>query len=391
MLGLRFTNATLHRTLVGLGCIVCLQLGCSFASLDYLKNGAKQDAAAIGLTDEDGPTGVVPEDAAHDRSAVDEPAGAGEAGQPGPAIDGRLETVGIDGSLDVGGHDSSAGIDGGDEVAATGAGGATTDGGAGTGGATGAGGQRGGGGVVGSGGRGGAGSGGTSGGKGGSFGPEVGPEAQPDSQPPDLPATGPSVLFVVGNTSPLGSGDSVLLAHLQANGFSVTSIKDSNVPTNVSQNVVLISRSISSNNLGSKLRNTPKPVLVWEPNLYVDMGMVDNTSTSYGSTGTTAGLTTLVINSAAGALAAGLSSTTTVLDTAADIGYGVPSAQAITVASIPNKPSQWAIFAYESGVQMAGISAPGRRAGFFLSQTAPSDLNTAGWKLFDAMMTWLSR
>ena len=46
------------------------------------------------------------------------------------------------------------------------------------------------------------------------------------------------------------------------------------------------------------------------------------------------------------------------------------------------------IFGYENGAAMSGLTAPGRRVGFFLENTAASALTTAGGSLFDAAVRW---
>jgi hypothetical protein len=192
---------------------------------------------------------------------------------------------------------------------------------------------------------------------------------------------------VVGSVS-LGRGDNAVKSRLVNSGFSVTVVADSGLGNNpkVSQDLVLISRTITSSNVGTKLRAVAKPVMVWEPTLYDDMGMVDGTSGGYG---TTANSTSVVVNAAAGALAAGLSGTVVAFSSAQELNYGVPNGQAITVASVPGHAEQWAAFAYDVGAQMPGLAAPARRLAFFLSDMSAANLNNDGWRLFDAAVTWL--
>jgi hypothetical protein len=212
----------------------------------------------------------------------------------------------------------------------------------------------------------------------------------------------PSALFVVG-WIPLTSADSAIEAHLIARGFVVTRLLDRNAPsTTVVADIVLISRTVTSSDIGSTFRTTNRPVLVWESLLYDNMGMVDgNTMGSSGySSGSTpdgggwpAGFTSLVINPTAGELGAGLSGTVAVLDSPGEMAFGVPNQNAIKVASLSDRsnPALWAIFAYDAGAQMVGLTAPARRAGFFPSETSPTAMNSTGWLLFDAAITWLMK
>ncbi len=216
--------------------------------------------------------------------------------------------------------------------------------------------------------------------------------AGPDSLEvaPDGPTAKPSVLFVVG-ANPLSAADTAIQSHLTGKGYDVTLILDSASVATVTETLVLISRSVGSGNVGTKYRNVAKPVLVNEPNLFAsDMGFVSGSTGTSGSTGATPGADSVDVQAAAGALAAGLSGTTKVFNTAQDVTYGVPSATAILVAALPGQ-TKYPIFAYETGAQMSGLAAPARRMGFFLSGTAATSLTANGWLLFDAAIAWLAK
>jgi hypothetical protein len=220
---------------------------------------------------------------------------------------------------------------------------------------------------------------------------DLAPEASPDLPAPDGPAPKPSVLFVVGATNPLSAGDTAIQKHLVDNGYDVTLVRDSNASTTVTQTLVVISRSISSSSVGTKYRNVAKPVLVNEYNLFAaDLGLVSG-SASAGSTGASPGADSLDVQAAAGELSAGLSGTVKVFQSAQDVTYGVPGAQAILVAALTGQTTKWGCFAYETGSPMSGLVAPARRVGFFLSQTSPSSLASSGWRLFDAAVAWLAK
>jgi hypothetical protein len=213
--------------------------------------------------------------------------------------------------------------------------------------------------------------------------------AQPDSAIPDSPPPRPSVLLVVG-AIPLGTNDVAIQTRLVGKGYDVTLITDANLPsvTSVTATVVVISRTVTAANV-TKLRTITRPLMVCKPPVFADMGFVDGSFLSEGST--LLNYSTLVVSSAAGELAEGLSGTVTVLQAAANLSYGLPNSQALTVASIPGSSNLSSIFAYDTGAQMYNLAAPARRVGFSLGQNDASSLAANGWLLFDAALAWLAK
>jgi hypothetical protein len=156
--------------------------------------------------------------------------------------------------------------------------------------------------------------------------------------------------------------------------------------------VIVISRSISSGNVGTRYRTIAKPVMVNEYNLFdSEMGLVSGATGTAGSTGASPGADSLDVQAAAGELAAELSGTVKVFQAVQDVTYGVPNASAIPVAALTGQPTKLGCFAYETGSQMSGLTAPARRVGFFLSSTSAPSLSTSGWRLFDAAIAWLAK
>ena len=217
------------------------------------------------------------------------------------------------------------------------------------------------------------------------------PDLAPDlsSPVPDGPAGKPSVLFVVGSTT-LSSADSAIQKRLVNNGYTVTLVDDNDLAsvTTVTTTMVLISATVGSGNVTTKFRTTAKPVMVWEPMLYDDMGFLD-LATNEGHT--TVNGSTIDVSATGGELAAGLIGTVSVFSAGQLINYGIPNAQALLVATVTGQPTNWSILAYETGVQMPGLVAPARRVGFFLTASAAPSLTADGWKLFDAAVAWLAK
>jgi hypothetical protein len=212
----------------------------------------------------------------------------------------------------------------------------------------------------------------------------------PDGPIMDSPPPRPTALFVVG-AIPLGSGDAAIQTRLTGKGYDVTLVKDTNLAsvTTVTTTVVLISYTATPGDVTTKFRDTASPVLVCQPSIFANMGLTDGAFLSQGSS--LLSYSSLVINSAAGDLAAGLSGTVTVLQSSANLNYGVPNNQALTVASFPGLSGYWAIFAYDTGAQMHNLAAPARRVGFFLGSNNANDLTANGWLLFDAALAWLAK
>jgi hypothetical protein len=211
----------------------------------------------------------------------------------------------------------------------------------------------------------------------------------PDSPIPDSPPPRPTALFVIG-AIPLGSDDAAIQTRLTGKGYDVTLVKDTDLAsvTAVTATVVLISHTATPSDLTTKFRDTARPVMACQPFIFANMRLTDGALLSQGSS--LLSYSSLVINSAVGDLAAGLSGTVTVLQSLANLNYGVPNDQALTVASFPGLSGYWAIFAYETGAQMYDLAAPARRVGFFLGANNATDLTANGWLLFDAALAWLA-
>jgi hypothetical protein len=195
------------------------------------------------------------------------------------------------------------------------------------------------------------------------------------------------VLFVMANVPPAG-GDALLQQRLIDRGLEVVAADDDRL-MNVDitgVGLILISQSAATNAVGTRYRTVPKPVVVCEPLLFDDFGLV--TTNPAGNRGTTPNVTMLRIDTPESPLAAGLSGTVTVSTAPGDAVWGMPSNTAIRVASVPGQPMQLAIFAYENGVQMAELPAPARRVGLFVSMTLSATLSPSGGALFDAAVAW---
>jgi hypothetical protein len=217
-------------------------------------------------------------------------------------------------------------------------------------------------------------------------------DAAPQPDTIDAPPP-PEVFFIVG-ASPLSPGDAVIERHLRAQGLRVVPVVDevlASVDTGRAS-LVLISSSVSVMNVGARFRDVAKPVVVAEPLLYDDMGMVQSMVGMGVNRGIEMNVTTLSIVDATHPLAASLRGNVVIARMATTVSWGTPNASGIRVASLFGQASRVALMAYDTGARMPELIAPARRVGLFLSDQSAGVLTTEGFALFDAAIAWaLSR
>jgi hypothetical protein len=203
-------------------------------------------------------------------------------------------------------------------------------------------------------------------------------------------ATMPRALFVVGAT-PLRPADASIRSRLERNcGLAVdvrlaTALRTSDV---TGMDVVVISDTARSDDIGSRFRTIPVPMVILEPSLWGDMKMVgDVGQTDFGKA---FDQMQIDIVDAAHPLAAGLSGRVTVTSSGQEFGWGAPGPEAKRVATIVGRADQLAIFSYEPGANMLGLKAPAPRVGWFAGGDAAASFTADGWRLFDAAVGWAS-
>jgi glucose/arabinose dehydrogenase len=200
----------------------------------------------------------------------------------------------------------------------------------------------------------------------------------------------PYALLVVPSTT-LDSADAAVEARLQRAGYApvIRTAAASRAADATGRALVVVSSSVASPDVGAKFRATKTPVLSCEAYVFDDMGMTGpSLSSDYGAA---ANQRQLVMVTPSHPMAAGLSGTVTVTTAAANFSWGEPAATAVVIARLPGTPATRAgIFGYEKGAAMVGLSAPGRRVGFFLGDKAAASLTSQGWALFDAAVRWAS-
>lgn len=205
----------------------------------------------------------------------------------------------------------------------------------------------------------------------------------------------PEILFVVGGT-PLPAGDERVKERFERLGFRVTAKPATHVVPSDGTGKALIALSSTAlavdvtdvpGELTAKFRDSAVPVLVWEPRLYYDLGMIAGFE-HQKDWGALRDQSRVVVTNPTHPMAAGLTGPVKVLSSANRISWGLVRPDALVVASLEGDPSKAVVFGYDAGARMPGLVAPARRVGLFLFDTSSLQLTSEGWTLFDAAVRW---
>ena len=202
---------------------------------------------------------------------------------------------------------------------------------------------------------------------------------------PTVSVTAPALL-VTGSVT-LNESDTVVKTRLEALGHTVVVKDGASAATTDATNksLIVISSAVNPTSVGTKFRAVTVPVITWESGLFNSMGMTGSTNKDFG---TKTGQTQIAITNATHPLAAGLSNTVSVVTAAKTFDWGKPNANAISIATITGDAAKTAIFAYEGGVTMPGLTAPARRVALFLHDDTAATFTTSGTALLDAAIKW---
>jgi hypothetical protein len=190
--------------------------------------------------------------------------------------------------------------------------------------------------------------------------------------PPPPPTR--SAALVVGDAAALGT-DATVADRLRARGYTV-SVHDDNTVTAAAvadAAVVLVSQSVGQAQLGTKLRNVAKPVVIWKPSVYDDMGMSP-------AAGSSLSRTSIAITAPTHPLAAGRTGTVAIVTSSTQLPYGSTGTGATVVATLDGQPS---LFVYRAGSAMSGLTAPACRLAIPMQSAGVPRLTPDGLALFD--------
>ena len=197
---------------------------------------------------------------------------------------------------------------------------------------------------------------------------------------------GQSQALFVSASNPVSALDTRMLFQLETIlDLSVVVKSDMEVTANdaVGMDLIVVSESVISGNVGNIFKQTAVPVLLLEAFLLDDLGMVATTpgvettdQTQFDVTGT-------------GPLALGLSGAVTVSSSPVVTTFGIPLASADVAATSLSNSARGRLFSYETGAALTDINAPARRVFMALSQSATGLWTADAQDFFDASVRWL--
>ena len=187
------------------------------------------------------------------------------------------------------------------------------------------------------------------------------------------PAPNKEALFIVGSL-PYNEGDAKFAERLELLGFRVTTYVDviASAGQASGKDVVVISASVNEATIAAKFRDVAVPVVTFEEKIFDDMKM----ASSFGS-GTS--LTHIQIANHADQVA--------VFESGNKVAWGTPSSGAEVLATLTYDANKAAIFSYEPGSQMVGMTAPAKRVGLFHNYYGAQH-TAKGWAFFDSAVVW---
>jgi hypothetical protein len=206
------------------------------------------------------------------------------------------------------------------------------------------------------------------------------------SAPVDLTIGTPDrTLFIVNDAGALTPGEQAVVQRLNYLGLTVT-------PKTAGETVaadadgaalVAISSTIASSQVKNRFSDVPVPLVTWENNLYVYLGMTGSANGEFR--GQQAGFT-----GSSSPLSGGLTGTVDVYKRSDNLRWGTPAPTATVGATLPGDPDKAALFGYQKGAQMVSGVAPARRVGMFLSDSGlqPDLVSPQTVRAFDASVSW---
>lgn len=216
-----------------------------------------------------------------------------------------------------------------------------------------------------------------------------------------------SALLVAGSAN-LNAGDAAAKKRLEILGYAVTvkAALSASAADAKDRDLVVISSTVWSPDVGAKFSGVNAPVITWENALLDDMGMTGTTvGVDFGTTGPRLGLgifpsaceraTMYIASSGWGDgcqdMAAGLTGTFDATRSNQPVSWGRPNAAAIRIAHPYGNDALSAVFAYEKDVAMPGRKAPARRVFLYLGDNTAATWTGRGQSLFDAAVRWAGR
>ncbi len=223
---------------------------------------------------------------------------------------------------------------------------------------------------------------------------ELGQSTTSDSIAVTVGTPAPQAVLVIGTASipTLNASDAAVKARLETNGWQVTVVQ---APTSTTasadgKQLIVVSSTVASGDVAAKFRDVPIPVVMWEQAVQDDFRLTLDTATDHN---TAVGQTQLNVVNATHPLAGGLTAGVKTVSTApVDFSWGVPSSNAVVIATVADNPAQAVIYGYDKDSFLIDgtTRAPARRVMFFMSDNAYATATAEATTLFDAAVAWAS-
>ncbi|MEI7025594.1 hypothetical protein [Paenibacillus sp. y28] len=201
-------------------------------------------------------------------------------------------------------------------------------------------------------------------------------------------AEGKKVLLVRARE---GGGENPLIDHLKKLGYTVYDVVDANLSMDQAKDydVIYVSDAVSSSRIGTRLKQSPIPVVMSKTQTAGVIGMAG--VTNYGEAD---GLKSIQIEDNKHPLAAGLKGEVAVYKDNGKISYvqGLGKDAKIIAQVESGGQKSAVIYAYEKGAKDAsGETVQARQVFFSLPGGHVPNLTDEGWKLFDAAIAWAAQ
>jgi hypothetical protein len=202
------------------------------------------------------------------------------------------------------------------------------------------------------------------------------------------------VLLVTGSAT-LNASDQAIRSRLLNQGYPTTT-KTSAAVTSADANgnvLVFIAPSVNSGALSTKLRDVAVPVITTNSGVFPNMALTGaTTGVHFGTAASQSQVTVTNPYHPMGALLSGTKQVLKLIPPPAvtdTFSWGAPDANvADIVATVVNDAGKKAIFGYEVGDAMVGVSAPERRVALWLGPISAQALTTEGLLLLDSAVSW---
>ena len=195
---------------------------------------------------------------------------------------------------------------------------------------------------------------------------------------------GRPIAIVITGRNTVAPADSAVRGEIERLGYGVATATAPVANDDLLAKALVVVTGIATPaNVPTVLVTSPVPMVTTQSGCYSTLKM---TGTSNGSV---LGQKKIAITAPTHPLAAGLSGNVTVSTDPMAVTWGTPASNTLVVSTVLGNAKQPAIFGYPGGTAMVGgDQSPGRRVGWFATDSAFLTLNPAGWRSFDAAVLW---